>query len=526
MKLRAVGMWLNLLVASVLMLAVWVLLVWVGSRPALKALIDLSPQQRCTVDPVTAELLHGLAEQSISVEFHMFFEPAGGAPQDLFQQQRQRILARLRELTEMLLRQYAFLGGDSVKVENHQPYGDITRYREVAQQFAVTQTDVVVVAVRQSGRPPRHRLLSLEGDLGVVDIPQGKAGPVPKASVPVLKNYKGEEALSSALKSLLVQGTPVVYLLDSYSQDVDVHGAVGTGYLQLTQMLTSLGFEWRVLDLRTGVVPKDATVITVLEPRREFTDSEVRVLYDYVRHGGRLFLNYSYSGDAQWDISGGELGKLLGYEIGSRPVYHLIVDPRYGDRVRGLDGDPRVSKLDLQMNPNHPITLRLARSLQGLQVDAARELMLAEPAPKGLRPDVLLSSGPQGWLAHPDATGRPDTHAPQAQSAFRPYTVGAVIDVDGVAGADGRVQNGVVVVVSGIFCNNLGMPVNGNLAANIFNYLAERRVLLDIRGSSYVARHLQLVPQQLERISWFLIVLVPGSFLALGLFVFWRRRDR
>ena len=77
-----------------------------------------------------------------------------------------------------------------------------------------------------------------------------------------------------------------------------------------------------------------------------------------------------------------------------------------------------------------------------------------------------------------------------------------------------------------LFCNTAGMAINQQLAANIFNWLSERRVLLDIRGSAYVARHLQLQPQQLDRIWWFLVVGVPGAFLLLGLFVHWRRRDR
>lgn len=530
MRLRAAGMWANLVIAGVLMLAVWLLMIWVGSRPALKRLYDFTPQQRSTIDQVSVDLLRELGSSGVKIEFHTFFERSGQSPQDPFQFQRQRILERLRELTVMLLRQYAFHGGDAVTVRNHDQFGDIAATREATQKFGVTETDVIVVAVEQVGRPPRHRTLSLEGDLGVVEIPELRQSqsPMPGAMLPVLKDYKGEEALSSALKSLLIQGTPVVYFLNGNSLDLPPPtSTTGAAYSQLFLMLRAMGFEVRELDLgRLGSVPEDAAVVAMLEPRRECADLEVRALHQYLRRGGRLFVNYSWAAQPDWNPSGGELGRLLGFEVGPQPVYHLIVDPKWGNKVRGLDGDPRVSKVDLFLNGNHPVTLRLARSTQLLQMDQVRPLALREDAPQGVRREPLLYTGPQGWLAVPDRDGYPDTHAPRVDSALQTFTIGAVIDIDGEKGSDGKPKNGACIVTTGLFCNNLGMALNSSLASNIFNWLAERRVLLDIRGSTYVARHLTLKPQQDERIWWLLVVAVPGTFLGLGMLVAFWRRDR
>ncbi|MGE3175501.1 MAG: Gldg family protein [Planctomycetota bacterium] len=523
MRLRALGMWVNLLLASVLMLAVWVLLVWVGSRPALKRLIDMTPQQRSTIDPVSVDLLAGLAAQGITVEIHTFFE-RGAEARDPFQQQRQRILERLRELTFMLLRQYQFHGGEAVRIVNHDQYGDIPATREAVQRFGLTQTDVLVVAVEQSGRPPRHRTLSLEGDLGVVEIPELRVtqSPMPGATMPVLKDYRGEQAISSALKSLLVQGNPVIYFALGVSKGLSLTGPTMDGYLQLSQMLTSLGFTVRELPANVGAVPEDAALVAVLEPRAEFSASETRMLHEYLRRGGRMFVNYSYSAVDGWNPDGGELGRLLGYQVGPERVLHLIVDPRYGLDVRGLDGNERVGKLDLFPNVNHPITLRLARQNQALQMDAARPLRMRTDVPTGVRREDLLYTGPQAWLSRDN-----DFRAPQRGLAN--YLVGAVFELDGEndpAAAGAAKRDGVCVVVSGVFCNNLALEINASLAANIFNWLAERRVLMDIRGSSYVSRRLQVQPQQLDRIWWLLVVGVPAGFLLLGLFVGWRRRDR
>ena len=530
MRLRKIGLWANLVLSAALMLAVWALMVWVGSRPGIKTLVDLTPQQRSTIDPVSVELLGELGQQDVQVEFHAFFERSGQSPQDPFQFQRQRILERLRELTYMLLRQYAYHGGEAVVVRDHDQYGDIAQARQAAQRFGVQQTDVLVVAVQQPGRPARHRTLSLEGDLAIVEIPDLRQtrSPTPQSMLPLLKDYKGETAISSAIKSLLVQGVPVVYFAHGNSLDLPPPSAqTGNGYSQLYQQLAALGFEVRELDLgRLGAVPEDAAVVAMLEPRRECSDSEVRSLDASLQRGGRVFVNSSWAAQPDCNPDGGELGKLLGYSVGPQPVYHLIVDPRYGPRVRGLDGDPRVSKLDLALNGNHPVTLRLSRSGQALQMDMARPLTLLADAPQGVRREPLIYTGPQAWLAVPDASGYPDTRAPRLDSALGTQTLGVAIEVDGKPEPGKEARNGVAVVASGLFCNNLGMAINSSLSANIFNWLSERRVLLDIKGSAYVARRLELRPQQQDRIWWLLVVGAPGLLLGLGLFVAWRRRDR
>lgn len=82
-------------------------------------------------------------------------------------------------------------------------------------------------------------------------------GPMGKQSIPVLKDYKGETALSSALKSLLVQGNPVCYVLkNGAAPGVDAFSGTGTGYDGLFQGMQEAGFELQTLNFRdTPAVP-------------------------------------------------------------------------------------------------------------------------------------------------------------------------------------------------------------------------------------------------------------------------------
>ncbi|MBX3463141.1 MAG: Gldg family protein [Planctomycetes bacterium] len=522
----------NLLVAALLMLAVWVLLVWVAARPALKTLIDLTPQRVNSVDEATEDLLRELRAAGTAVEFHLFFPPIEGRPQTDAQRQGMAIRTRLRDLTRILLRRYQWLGGEAVTIHEHDLYTDVERSREAAQRFDYksAELDVLVVAVEAAGRARRFHKLSLIEDLATIDLPgTPNASPVPRAAVPVLKDFKGEAQISSALKGLLVQGVPVACFLRGYSPDLDLDGATGSAYGSFRGALQQAGFEVRDFDLRSGGVPADAALVVVLEPRSDFSDGDAVRLFDYVRGGGRLFLSYSWAGLPDWNPTGGRLGELLGYELSQAPVFHLIPDASGRAGGRGIDG-PGVEKLQVEGSPLHPVTRRFVSVGRPLEVGAARAVRQREGAPEGMRREALLWTGPAAWLAGVDARdGRPDQRAPRV--GLQSYTVGMSIELDpdgdGVAPQDGGdpLRAGRVVVTSGVFCNNAYMRQFGDLALNVCNWMAERRVLLDIRGSRYEARHLQLSPQQLARVHAFLVYGVPGAFLVLGgLVLFLRRR--
>lgn len=518
-RLGRFAAWGNLLLTAALMLVVWALLVFVASRPALSRLIDLTPQGINSVDPKTEELLRDLREQRAELEFHVWFPPIAGTPQDEAQAQWLAIQERLRDLTRILLRRYAHLAGESVVVRDYDLYGDPRESAATAQAFGISERDgdVVVVAVRMPGRERRFRKLSLLADLAEIDLPglQQQPGPVPRAQVPVLKNYKGEEGLSSAVMSLLVQGTPVIYFLGGYSRALDLeHPVLGGAYGNFRAGLRRLGFEVRDFDMsRQRVVPKDATVVIVLEPRQEFAEADARALFDYVRRGGCLLLNYSFVGEPDWNPDGGELGKLLGYEVGPAPLFHLVPDA--SDSSRGADGVPGVSKLRVGLNQNHPVTRRMALAGVPLEIVSARAVRERSGAPSGMRREELVFTGPYAWFG---ARGD-DYRAPKV--GLRDYAVGMVIEVDGeTPGTTGK-----VAVIGGMFCHNHGLRVGGEqFGFNLCNWMAERRVLLDIRGSAYRARHLDLKPSQLDAIWWLLVVGVPGCFLLLGSAVFWLRR--
>lgn len=544
MKSRRLVLWSNLALGALLMLVVWALLVWVASRPALKALIDLTPQRINSVDPVTVELLQDLRAQKTEIQFHLFAPPLSGEGADDRGRQELSIRSRLVDLTRMLLKTYQYLGGEVVTIVDHDFAAiDQQAIREAAQKFdyKVAEGEVLAVAVRMAGKEWRHRKLSLVSDLAVIDVPQSGIQAGPRMSMPVLKNYKGEEAISSALKSLLVMGIPVAYVLrdGATAPGSDLFSGTPTGYDSLFLALQQAGFDVRVLSFReTPVVPADATLVLVLQPRSDLLDRDANALFDYCKRGGRVVLNYSWNGpEPDMNPNGGRLGELLGFQLSKQPVFHLIQDSNGRTAGRGLSGDPAVAKLLLQYYM-HPAMRRLAEARRWVEMTQALEVDERPNAPTGMRREPLLATGEQAWLAVPGADGYPSYQAPKV--GLQPRIVAMAIEVDPPSVAPGKdgdgkagssvppkadVRPGVAIVFGGVFANNAGMRAGfGDLALNVCNWLAERRVLLDIKGSKYEATHIALQPQQLTRIYWFLVAVVPSVFFALGLLVVVIRR--
>jgi hypothetical protein len=528
MRIKSLGLWLNLLLGGALALVIWVLLAWVASRPALRTLIDLTPQQSSSVDAITIDLLKELRERKVELEFHQFYPPFEGQAGDPQKAQEYRIRSRLRELTKLLLLSFQALGGEQVKVVEHDLYGDPQKTREAAQAFDYRDSagDVLVVAVRPAGKERRFRKLSLPLDLGVIELPN-TAAPMARNQLPVLKRYVGEVQISSAIKSLFVEGTPVVYVMMGFSPMV-TDGTSGGSYGMLFGALEKLGFEVKRWDAKSdATVPPDASMVLVLEPAHEFSDKLADSLFAWVRRGGRVFINYSWQEIDGWNPKGGRFGQLLGYELGVLPVFHKSRDTSGRTGGRWMDGDPVVQRVELGVNPAHPVTRRLAQSRSGLEVRNTREIREIG-SPVGVRREVLLVTGDQGWRAEfPE--GQINYRAPQDIKLLGAFDVGMAIEVDvdpalQQPGATNAPKTGQVVLVAGQFCTTSGFPLYGDLALNICNWLTERKVLLDLKASGYEAKYLQVQPPQLERIGNLLLYWVPGLFLLFGGLVFYLRR--
>lgn len=526
MKLRRVAGVTTLILSALLGFAIWVMLVVLSTRPSLKAVVDLSPQARFTVTEATLDLLRSLRDSGKKLEIFTVYEPLG-LPDNATERDSHIYTLRLslQDLTTDLLRQYAAVGGEAVRVTHYDLRREIKSVRELVRATSTGRQNFLVVKVDQ-----RSKVLSIDFDLAEIDMPGAAGGQrLPgqtRDAKPILKNYKGEEAISSAIKSLLAEGTPKLYVLEGY-RAASIRDRSASSYSELMVALEEEGFKIAQLNLTdTRTVPDDAACVALFEPRAELPDQHVEALVEYLRRGGRVFVNIAYSEIESWNPRLDNLGRRLGFALSDDLVCALVPDPARPNQP-GRDGSPTSQYLQINdLNPLHEVTRAMYRTGRFPTITMAREIQRAASVPEGVAVDLsLMRTGKWCWLEQRTVVTAgertvdwfvPTDRPPE----FAPRSVGAVIDV--VTG-EGK-PPGHFVLLSGLtLMNGAFRTVNGDLGLNVFQWMAERKELVGVRGTRYVPKQLKLVGAQVERVQWLLVAGVPGALLLLGIVVLWRR---
>ena len=530
---RLVGRFL-LVVQVALALVICSLVVWLAMRPTLKHLWDVTASARYTVDPSTRELLAEIRaaytkDEKRSLELHTIYATIPGA--DARERMSQEELAAwsivetVQGLTTDLLRQYAYLGGDAVKVIHHDPVREIARTREFVKSVGLKNENVAVVKFGA-----RTKTLSLDMDIADVEVPDPKAGGVPGGPrIPLLKSFKGEEAISSAIKSLLVEGKPRAYFVTGYGEP-PLGEARADSYSELASALQREDFEVLQLPLEklalAGGIPEDAAVVAMMEPRREPSPRAIDALSDYVHRGGRLLLNLSFmESPPDWNPAFELFGNRFGFAIGQDLICTGQQDPRRPNTVTG--GTPQVRMLTIsELSPVHEVTRPLLRAGRTVYLMDAREITALAAPPAGVRVDTsLLMASPNSWLEPRDANGNVAfaPNLPAERERFQRRSVGALVEVV-PQGQKPDSRPGRIALLSGIAFVNRAMGSNGDLGINLFQWLAERKQLVTIRGTRYQSSSMKHVTAiQYGRASALMIYWVPGGLLGLALFVLWWR---
>jgi hypothetical protein len=511
---------LQLVWTSLLAFAVFVAVVALGTRPAFKRLIDLTPEARFTVSAETESLLADLRAADVKLRVDTFY---GRLPTPRTPAERQAVTihGRIQQLTDDFLTRVGELGGDTVEVHRYDVMGDVAASRARIEELGgLSQDDVVVVSVGA-----RHKELSLSLDLAEIELPamRNSSAPGAQQALPTFKVYKGEEAVASAARTLLVEGTPRIYVLQGY-REAELTSGVADSYSELMTALRAEGFEVALWNLeKEGRVPEGADILACFEPRDEIGERAAEVLFQWIQGGGRFVLDLSWSevSGPTWNPTWDELGRRCGFRYDTRLLCHLVPDPSI-PQSPGVGGIVARNLVVQGVSSQHPITRPLAQRSRFPRLKLAREIVgLGAATPDGVAYEPILRSGPWAWLAGRDALGEDADYAPPAdRGAFAERDLASVVDVRGVDAE----RTGHVVLLSGMLFVNSLFQSNGDFALNLFNWLAQRNALVTVRGNRYRGERIELAPQQIERVQTLVRYSVPGLLLGLGLFVLWMRR--
>jgi len=407
---------------------------------------------------------------------------------------------------------------DKITVEYIDPEREPLKTQQLAEEFGISMADTVVFSVGD-----RTKYVTAD-DMVEYDYQGMQFG-----QQPTIRAFKGEEAFTSAIQSLVQSAAPVVYFVTGHGEASPTSPATGTlaerSLAALVEAMKRDTMETREVSLMSGEVPDDADVLAIVGPTRAFTEAEIDLLDGFLDRGGRLLVALDPLIEADGSMRQTRLEPMLaghGVQVGN----DLVVDP--SRKLPFFD----LSAVYLTDFAAHPVTTGLDgvavlfAVTRSLVADSDDAVVLVETSDDGWGESdlgMLLRGDPVVFDEGVDTEG-PVAVAVAVESAAEP----AVDDADNEAASlpDDDTYR-LVVFGDSDFMTDANIDNAGNeiLALNAFNWLAARDHSLGIPPRDVGELGFFIGQRQLRIILVVVLLVMPGAAIAAGVMV-WRRRRR
>ena len=328
--------------------------------------------------------------------------------------------------------------------------------------------------------------------------------------------FRGEQLFSSALIALASTNAPPVYFLrDNGTHDLEDR-TNPDGYGLFKRTLREMNVELRALSF-TGEqgVPTDCRLLILAGPKTELSEVEVVHLRNYLERGGRMWMMFRRESRGGLFLS--SLLSDCGVEIENR----LVDDPphRFGD------SSYRVNVEEAAVGSVHPALRKLATQGMSFRLFSPWTLQSHETqAFIGNEPRIshLFASSEEGRRVNPGDATRPD--APGQAGGRLP--LGLVVEDVNPVDFNNRAMRLVVLGDSAWASNGMiREAANAELAWHLANWLMDRPHLLAIGPRPMRSHQYSITQQERRDLTAWLLGIVPGGIIGLGLLIWARRRN-
>ena len=349
-----------------------------------------------------------------------------------------------------------------------------------------------------------------------------------------------EQDLTNAVIQVAEQTSKKVYFLAGHGEPDIADSEKAEGFKAFADAITAEGYGVESLNLQQAApaavmgekialpgkdhdhaapapaleVPAAVSTLVLCGPRHALLEPEVAALQTYLDRGGRLLVML------EPNVKSGLDSLLKPWKIA--PHDDVIVDTNPLNRLLGLGA---AAPLVQPANQDHPITKDLTSPVVMV---TARSLQTLAGGEAGVTVQELARTGETAWgETHVTADG---SAARDEQDNLPPLSVAlaAVRSVDdGVANklsGEGRL----VVLGDSDFASNryLGMQGNQDFALNTVNWLTEQEDKITIRPKTRAGTQLFLSGEQLGKLKFFSMDMMPVFLVAAGLGIVLIRRQR
>ncbi|MFV0336643.1 MAG: Gldg family protein [Chthoniobacterales bacterium] len=456
---------------------------------------DFSRSQRFRLAVLTQQSIRELKQQ---LKIIVYFSNSSVSPE-----------AMVANDVANLLKELQFAGKKNIDIEYIDPMRNLDRARQLQAEYKFAAEDNFIILTYDG----RSKFVPIS------DMVDFDMTPMMTGGQPRIISFKGEQAFTSALISLLDPEFRKIYVTTGHGESSFAEGGEMSVLASYAKRLNT-----EIFPLNLGAtlkIPDDAAIIIIAGARFDFSPQQVELLKNYWKGDGRILLLLDPNAKTpRLDAFSAELGVLpldqrvlrtlpLGFTTGIlRDVAgEFLLDNDIAKRLRGVTA--------FFPSPVQPLLLNDEKTNK--EGSVVRQLIRAHEEYWGESEYVTDESKGVGYDDGVD-TGFPVIIA---ASIRRSGIQDQRVEVDAAK---------MIVVGNSLFATNDGLGGPNASAANLdflvssLNWLMDRSKLTGIAPKAAREFLFSLSDAQISQISFYTMLVIPGAAGVLGLLVWWRRR--
>lgn len=405
---------------------------------------------------------------------------------------------------QSLLAEYQYSSDRKLDLEYVDPYRNPARAAELQAKYKFGEQEDVLI-VDYEGRSK----FVTEEDMSVIDTSGEMFGQPPR-----LAEFKGEQALTSALIEVLEEKQKRIYFLQGQGQpEISAQGPMAL----LTTYLERQNVKSEPLNLmNVGGIPDDTAMLFLGGLRYDLSEREIEMLRQYwEKKEGRLFIVINPTMEAP---------KLRAFlqSIGitandDRVLTTMTIAPG----LTGVVKEPAAVFVE-----GTPITKRL-KSVSLRFPGATSTLTLApqQVQAENIRLEPLIKGAEGFWGERQYAVE--GVYYDANQDTNPPVTIAAAAERGGLSDERVKVASSRMLVVGNAgFVTNEGLSEPGlDFALGGINWLIDREDFIGVAPKTRNSFNLNLTEAQVANLAILSMVLIPAIAAALGVAAWWSRRS-
>lgn len=374
---------------------------------------------------------------------------------------------------------------------------DLLKAQEYKEKFKLSNEEYIVVA-----KDDRFRALVLN-DLAEYDYENSLYG-----QEPVLKGYKGEQALINAILSVNEETRIKIYFTKGHGEKDLNDYKNETGYAEVANLLKRSNYLVETIALAEAEsIPADTSLLIIAGPQKQFTTHEIQLISTYIKDGKPclIFLDPSVSSGLEKIIS--QYGVVIGNDVVVDPSQHVpFSSPAY--LLANIEG-------------NHPITKPLA-GMMGMFFLARSVSPSSSESENDTIVTSLVKTTAEGW-GETDFTEEPPKKDPNADLAG-PVSIAVAVERDHTN--QGKKARFVVFGDSDFIGNTqIHNLANSDLFENSVSWLLQHEQSISISPKLFERKTVTISNRDMSKLTIIVIIIMPAISLLTGIAV-WRIRRK